>query len=135
MTTRPALVRALRAATSSPCSLADADFDSVRFEQQLADNSGLAFAESWHWIRVTAATRAERGLPLAHHGRLARWAMHCPDNFADCAALVGAEIARIEDRELDAERLYEEDVSERRALVLRALRRVRKGEATRRAVP
>jgi len=32
---------------------------------------------------------------------------NCPENFENRAALVGAEIARIEGRELDAERLYE----------------------------
>jgi hypothetical protein len=35
---------------------------------------------------------------------------NCPENFGSCAALVGAEIARIEGRELDAERLYEEAI-------------------------
>src|SRR5262249_46974167 len=34
----------------------------------------------------------------------------CPENFANRAALVGAEIARIEGRELDAERLYEQAI-------------------------
>jgi len=42
-----------------------------------------------------------------HHKRLAEWAENCPENFENRAALVGAEIARIEGRELDAERLYE----------------------------
>ena len=31
------------------------------------------------------------------------WAEHCPENFEDRAALVGAEIARIEGRALDAD--------------------------------
>ena len=35
------------------------------------------------------------------------WAALCPQNFEDRATLIGAEIARIEGRELDAERLYE----------------------------
>ena len=42
-----------------------------------------------------------------HHRQLQAWAEHCPENFVSRAALVGAEIARIEGRELDAERLYE----------------------------
>ena len=33
------------------------------------------------------------------------WAEHCPENFENRAALVGAEIARIEGRLLDAEPL------------------------------
>ena len=38
----------------------------------------------------------------AHHRQLEVWAEHCPENFENRAALVGAEIARIEGRELDA---------------------------------
>jgi PAS domain S-box-containing protein len=44
---------------------------------------------------------------VAHHRQLEIWAEHCPENFQNRAALVGAEIARIEGRDLDAERLYE----------------------------
>jgi PAS domain S-box-containing protein len=43
----------------------------------------------------------------AHHKQLRLWAANCPDNFENRAALVAAEIARLEGRELDAERLYE----------------------------
>jgi PAS domain S-box-containing protein len=46
----------------------------------------------------------------AHRRQLELWAQHCPENFADRAALAGAEIARIEGRELDAERLYEQAI-------------------------
>jgi PAS domain S-box-containing protein len=46
----------------------------------------------------------------AHHKQLQLWAANCPDNFENRAALVGAEIARIEGRELDAERLYEQAI-------------------------
>jgi PAS domain S-box-containing protein len=46
----------------------------------------------------------------AHHRQLLAWAEHGPENFANRATLVGAEIARIEGRELDAERLYEEAI-------------------------
>jgi predicted ATPase len=44
---------------------------------------------------------------VAHHKQLVEWAENCPENFENRAVLVGAEIARIEGRELDAERLYE----------------------------
>jgi PAS domain S-box-containing protein len=44
---------------------------------------------------------------LSHHRKLSMWSETCPANFANLAALVGAEIARIEGRTLDAERLYE----------------------------
>ncbi|MBV8453758.1 MAG: AAA family ATPase, partial [Deltaproteobacteria bacterium] len=43
----------------------------------------------------------------AHHKQLVEWTENCPENFHNRATLVGAEIARIENRELDAERLYE----------------------------
>jgi predicted ATPase/signal transduction histidine kinase len=45
-----------------------------------------------------------------HYDRIARWAENCPDNFANRQALIGAEMARLEGRDLDAERLYEQAV-------------------------
>jgi hypothetical protein len=42
-----------------------------------------------------------------HHEHLRVWAERCPENFENRAALVGAEIARIEGRVLDAIDLYE----------------------------
>jgi PAS domain S-box-containing protein len=44
---------------------------------------------------------------IAHQKKLVEWAENCPENFQNRAAMVRAEIARIEGRELDAERLYE----------------------------
>jgi predicted ATPase/signal transduction histidine kinase len=46
----------------------------------------------------------------AHYKQLVVWAEHCPGNFENRAALVGAEIARIEGRQLDAEKLYEDAI-------------------------
>ncbi len=46
----------------------------------------------------------------AHQVQLERWAKNCPENFANRTALVAAETARIEERELEAERLYEESI-------------------------
>jgi PAS domain S-box-containing protein len=51
----------------------------------------------------------------AHYRQLVIWAENCPENFENRAALVGAEIARIEGRALDAERLYEEAIRSARA--------------------
>jgi PAS domain S-box-containing protein len=45
-----------------------------------------------------------------HHRQLVIWAENCPENFGGCAALVGAEIARIEGRERDAAQLYEQAI-------------------------
>src|SRR6185503_6721847 len=46
----------------------------------------------------------------AHHERLASWAANCAETFESRAALVGAEIARVEGRAIDAERLYEQAI-------------------------
>jgi hypothetical protein len=45
-----------------------------------------------------------------HHRQLSLWSKDCPANLLTRAALVGAEIARLEGRELDAERHYEEAI-------------------------
>ena len=50
-----------------------------------------------------------------HHERLRVWAERCPENFENRAALVGAEIARIEGRVLDAMDLYERAIRSARA--------------------
>ena len=54
-------------------------------------------------------------LLAAHHRQLELWAANCPENFENRAALVGAEIARLEGREFDAERLYEQAIRSARA--------------------
>jgi PAS domain S-box-containing protein len=60
---------------------------------------------------VSADERLQHLETLALHQRqLEIWAEHCPENFENRAALVGAEIARIEGRELDAEGLYEKAI-------------------------
>ena len=45
-----------------------------------------------------------------HHRQLASWAAACSENFESRAALVGAEIARIDGRALDAMDLYEQAI-------------------------
>jgi hypothetical protein len=49
-----------------------------------------------------------------HHKQMVVWAENCPENFGNRAALVAAEIARIEGCELDAERLYEKAIQSAR---------------------
>ena len=46
----------------------------------------------------------------AHYERVQLWAEHCPEHFENRAALVGAEIARLEQRDADALRLYEKAI-------------------------
>ncbi|MBR0716504.1 AAA family ATPase [Bradyrhizobium liaoningense] len=45
-----------------------------------------------------------------HYRQLASWAAACPENFEDRAALVSAEIARIDGRAFDAMNLYEQAI-------------------------
>jgi PAS domain S-box-containing protein len=69
----------------------------------------LAHAGAWD-----SAASEERPKHLAslmsHHRQLEIWAEHNPDTFENRAALVGAEIARIESRTLDAQDLYEKAI-------------------------
>ncbi|MEM5372562.1 AAA family ATPase [Paraburkholderia azotifigens] len=51
----------------------------------------------------------------AHHRQLKVWAINCPENFGNRAALVDAEIARLEERDVDAMQLYEEAIRSARA--------------------
>src|SRR5258707_4699975 len=65
----------------------------------------------------TAAGEGQQHLDAvaAHHKQLQLWAANCPDNFENRAALVRAEIARIEGRALDAMDLYEQAIRSARA--------------------
>jgi PAS domain S-box-containing protein len=66
---------------------------------------------------TSAADQCEQHIAglAAHHRQLEIWTENCPENFENRAALVGAEIARIEGRDLDAPRLYEEAIRSARA--------------------
>ena len=69
--------------------------------------AGLARA-----ARAPDASAAYEDLPLiaAHHAQLHVWAEKRAASFADRAALLGAELARLTRREVDAERLYAEAI-------------------------
>ena len=58
--------------------------------------------------------RAHLEALAAHHRQLDIWAQHCPENFDNRTALVAAEIARLEGRELDAMRQYERAIQSSR---------------------
>jgi PAS domain S-box-containing protein len=67
-----------------------------------------ALARAAAWDFATPDEQREHFAALAeHHQRLAHWAENCTENFANRAALVGAEIARLDGREMEAARLYE----------------------------
>ena len=75
-----------------------------------------ALSRAASWDSAAADQRQQHFEALtAHHGQLEVWAENCPENFENRAALVGAEIARIQGRELDAERLYEQAIRSSRA--------------------
>ncbi len=75
-----------------------------------------ALARSALYGAASADERVQHLEALAVHRRkLDEWAKNCPDNFDSRAALVAAEIARIEKRELNAERLYEQAICSARA--------------------
>ena len=71
--------------------------------------SALSHAAAWDSASPDEKQKHLEAL-AAHHKQLEIWAEHCPGNFENRAALVGAEIARIEDRVLDAEGLYEKAI-------------------------
>src|SRR6202166_3150250 len=70
-----------------------------------------ALARAGQYEAASADERPQHLEALAaHHKQLAVWAENCPDNFQNRAALVGAEIARIEGGDVEAMRLYEEAI-------------------------
>jgi PAS domain S-box-containing protein len=75
-----------------------------------------ALARAAHCDKVLVEERFQHLEALAaHHKLLTVWATNCPENFANRAALVEAEIARIEGRALDAMDLYEQAIRSARA--------------------
>jgi predicted ATPase/signal transduction histidine kinase/CheY-like chemotaxis protein len=75
-----------------------------------------ALARAAHYDEASADERHRHLEALsAHHKQLNAWAENCPENFANRAALVAAEIARIEGRDLDAMGFYEEAIRSARA--------------------
>lgn len=70
-----------------------------------------ALSHAASWDSALPDERQQHFEALAnHHRRLALCADNGPENFENRAALVGAEIARIEGRALDAEQLYEQAI-------------------------
>jgi two-component sensor histidine kinase len=89
--------------------------------------TATAFLEmaEYRFYRALANAAVYQGMPAderpqrlqsitADCAQLEAWADRCPDNFADRATLVRAEIARIEDRGLEAMKLYEEAIHKAR---------------------
>ncbi|MGJ7506571.1 AAA family ATPase [Variovorax sp. GT1P44] len=71
-----------------------------------------ALAHAGAWNSASSEERQEHLAALSdHHRQIEIWALHCPANFGTRTALISAEIARIEDRKLDAENFYESAIS------------------------
>ena len=71
--------------------------------------SALSHAAAWDSASPDLRQQHLEAL-AAHHRQLEIWAENCPENFENRAALVAAEIARIEGRALEAEHLYEQAI-------------------------
>jgi PAS domain S-box-containing protein len=80
----------------------------------------IQLLDYFYYAALTVAARYENGsadeqqewreLLTAHREQLREWAENYPPTFADKHTLVAAEIARIEGRDLDAMRLYEQTI-------------------------
>jgi PAS domain S-box-containing protein len=70
---------------------------------------GLAHAAAWDAASPKEQPKHVAAL-TAHHKQLAIWAEHNPATFENRAAIVGAELARVEGRPLDAQDLYEKAI-------------------------
>jgi PAS domain S-box-containing protein len=89
---------------------------SIAFFEEAEYHFYTALSRAVSCDSVRADERMQHLEALAeHHRRLEIWAENCPDNFENRAALVGAEIARLESRDLDAMRLYEKAIHSARA--------------------
>ena len=75
-------------------------FTALSLGQAAIDCNGRGACDSEHFA----------ALLTNHHRQLAIWAENCPENFENRAALVAAEIARIDGRDLDSMRLYEQAI-------------------------
>src|ERR1700716_4719942 len=71
--------------------------------------SALAIAAAYETASLERQ-REWRGLLTAHQEQLREWAENYPPTFGDKHALVLAEIARLEGRDADAMRLYEQAI-------------------------
>ena len=69
----------------------------------------LAHAAAWNSASTVEKQRHFEAL-IEHYRQLEIWAEHCPANFENRAALVSAEIARMDGRDVDAMRLYEQAI-------------------------
>ncbi|MBV9877495.1 MAG: AAA family ATPase [Verrucomicrobia bacterium] len=94
-------------AKASDFAKASSDKSSDKFASPEVPTSAETKADLSFEVQLSRTKEEHFETLVKHHKQLALWAQNCAENFENRAALVGAEIARIEGRELDAERLYE----------------------------
>jgi PAS domain S-box-containing protein len=85
-----------------------------------AHRSLLDIAEYHYYAALVQATMCDQAPAeqrekhldslLAHHAQISEWAANCPENFGCRAALVAAEISRLEKRDCEALALYGEAI-------------------------
>ncbi|ACD16093.1 trifunctional serine/threonine-protein kinase/ATP-binding protein/sensor histidine kinase [Paraburkholderia phytofirmans] len=92
-----------------------------RAEAVLSSVMALAIEPTYHFFHALILTalypqvsgeqqQACKHILAAKLRKLEMWAEHCPENYQNRYALVCAELARVEGRDLDAMRLYEQAV-------------------------
>jgi PAS domain S-box-containing protein len=100
---------------------ADALEAADRAEAVLSSVMALSIEATYHFFHVLTLTalypeaseeqqQAYGRILAAKLKKFEMWAKHCPENYQNRYALVCAELARLEGRDLDAMRLYEEAV-------------------------
>ncbi len=101
----------------------------ARTEGVLRAVTAMAVQPTFTFYRALALADVHAGQPPAAQARglelieravddFAAWARHCPENYATRHALLAAELARLQGRELEAERLYEDAIAAARAAAL-----------------
>jgi PAS domain S-box-containing protein len=98
-----ALEASLRAQQLQPTSASFFECAEYHFYSALSRAASCQSATAGQWQEHVSAL-------AAHHRQLEVWATACPENFENRAALVGAEIARIDGRAFDAMNLYEKAI-------------------------
>ena len=106
---------ALEAETNARQLLSDSPSFRLYFEAAEYDFFAALIRAAYCKSALSDERSKHLGMLHVHHSQLKAWAEHAPENFNDRAALVGAEIARIESRPVDAMELYERAIRSARA--------------------
>jgi PAS domain S-box-containing protein len=93
---------------------------SLNAQNLWASEGFVESAEACFYSALSHAASCDAALPAhhrhhvdaltSHHEQLVKWADNCSENFENRAALVGAELARLQGRVYEAEHLYEQAI-------------------------